>query len=100
MNIGSNIKSARKAAGLRQVDMAELLNVTANYIAQIESGRKRPSLKLVSEVSSKLKVRMADLLIGDEYMSIIRRELETEFREKHKLEFRDELVKISKNLAN
>lgn len=81
MSLGLNIKRARKNAGLRQADLANLLGVSANYITQIESGRKRPPLKLIDKISDHLDVKILDILDNDKITLKIREELRTEILE-------------------
>lgn len=41
LSFGAEVRRLRKAAGLNQEDLAELVNVTRSYITQVESGRTR-----------------------------------------------------------
>lgn len=44
INIGNNIKDARKAARLTQLEVAESSDINVNYYAKIERGEVVPSL--------------------------------------------------------
>ena len=54
MNIGAKIKAARKAKGMTQEELGEILGVKKSAIAKYESGRvvniKRSTLKKISDV--------------------------------------------------
>ena len=51
-----NLKKFRKQQELSQVKLAELCGTTQNYIAEIETGRRFPSLKLIEKVGQILDV--------------------------------------------
>ncbi len=46
------VKNRRQALGLTQYSLAEKLGVEASYIALIENGRRKPSLKLVARLDA------------------------------------------------
>lgn len=52
--IGDVIKSARKKAGLTQLELSGMVGVSRAYYADVERGRYTPSLKILS--------RLADIL--------------------------------------
>jgi transcriptional regulator with XRE-family HTH domain len=52
--LGETVRSYRKGLGLTQQALAQQLEVEASHIAFIESGRRKPSLKLMG--------RLADIL--------------------------------------
>lgn len=62
--IGNNIKKYRKAKSLNQNDLAELVNVSTNYVGMIERGEKTPSLETFLRIADKLSVT-ADQLLAD-----------------------------------
>jgi transcriptional regulator with XRE-family HTH domain len=51
-----NLKKFRKEEGLSQEALAELCNVSANHIGQIEMGRRFPSIELIERMAAVLKV--------------------------------------------
>lgn len=59
--VGPMIKKARKTANLTQDKLAETVDLTSKYIQYIESGRRNPSLKVLSKIASALKVKIKDL---------------------------------------
>lgn len=70
--IGENTKAARLKAGLTQNQLAAHIQVTRNYVAQIESGRRKPALGLLVKISEATKVSVSDLLKGDKFLEDLR----------------------------
>ena len=58
-----------------------MVNVSENYITQIENGRKRPSLALVEEISIALDCKISELLKGEDIIEKLRREFQEEAME-------------------
>ena len=54
--VGRKIKEARYAAGLTQVQLCEIADVSQGYLSQIESGARRPSLDALKKLSDALAV--------------------------------------------
>ncbi len=50
MNVGENIKAARKAAGVTQAELAERLGVYQKDISRWEKGEIQPSLSAFVEI--------------------------------------------------
>lgn len=63
-SIGGNIRKYRKAQMLRQQDLAEMVDVSVNYIGMIERGEKLPSLETLIAIINALKVS-ADMILAD-----------------------------------
>ncbi|MFI3300033.1 MAG: helix-turn-helix transcriptional regulator [Candidatus Gastranaerophilales bacterium] len=59
---GKNVKIERIKQDLTQEDLAEIMNVSQNYVASIECGKANMSLAKVLELSSYLKVNINSLL--------------------------------------
>ena len=53
--LASNMKVYRKTLGLTQDKLAEMLNISYNYIALIETGRRFPSIKMLERIAKALK---------------------------------------------
>ena len=62
VRIGQRIQSARTAMGLTQEALAEKVQVSRNYISQVETGKERPNLELLGKISATLDVSLAFLL--------------------------------------
>jgi transcriptional regulator with XRE-family HTH domain len=61
--LGQTVRSQREALGLTQRALAQKLGVEASHVAFIESGRRKPSLKLVAHLADTLGVDRQKLLI-------------------------------------
>ena len=60
--LGRNIFYARKSKGLSQNELAELLDISREHLAKLETGKRRVSLKLLFDLSNALGVTEAKLL--------------------------------------
>lgn len=58
--LGENIKTARKEAGLRQEDLAELVGVSQSALSQFEKGRVAPSNETFQAIRKELKKRIGE----------------------------------------
>src|SRR5216683_4935489 len=61
--LGESLKSRREALGLTQRSLAQKLGVEASHVAFIESGRRKPSLKLVARIADTLGLDRQDVLL-------------------------------------
>jgi transcriptional regulator with XRE-family HTH domain len=61
--LGELLKTRREALGLTQRELAQKIGVEASHIAFIESGRRKPSLKLVVRIADTLGVDRQELLL-------------------------------------
>jgi tetratricopeptide (TPR) repeat protein len=66
--VGGRLREARRAAGLRQVDLT-FPGCTTGYISRLERGERTPSLQVVRELARRLAVSEAWLARGDEARS-------------------------------
>ena len=60
--IGERIKTARKAAGLSQTELANRLGKTLRTVQKYESGEIEPSIAIINAMAKELKVSPADLI--------------------------------------
>ena len=51
-----NLRKLRNSTGFSQMKLAELCDTSPNYIAEIEIGRRFPSLKLIEKIGKALNV--------------------------------------------
>lgn len=61
--LGENIRTLRTRKGWTQVYLAECLEITSPFLAQIESGRKGMSLELIEAVAGLFEVPIASLFL-------------------------------------
>lgn len=59
---GKNVKIERIKKDYSQEDFAEILGVSQNYIARIETGKQNMSLIKIAELAWALNVEIEDLL--------------------------------------
>ena len=61
----NKIKQLRKAAGLRQEDMAKMLDVSRQTIIAIENNKYNPTLELAMKIAKLLKMHVEDIFSLD-----------------------------------
>jgi transcriptional regulator with XRE-family HTH domain len=61
--LGELLRARRAALGLTQRSLAQKLGVQASHVAFIESGRRKPSLKLAARIAETLGLDPQELLI-------------------------------------
>lgn len=59
--LASNMKLYRKSLGLSQAKLAEMADLTDNYIALIETGRRFPSISMIEQIAKVLQRDTLDL---------------------------------------
>ncbi len=62
--IGARVKNFRKERNLTQEKLAELIDVSVPYMSNIETGKKKLSMKVLVNLSSALDVTPDELLLG------------------------------------
>lgn len=66
LQIGMRVKSARKKARYTQEQLAELLNVSAQYISGIERGIVGLSIPILIKICELLQISCDKLLLGED----------------------------------
>ena len=61
----ANLKTARKACGLTQKQVAEKLNVVESCYANWEQGRTEPNIEMLRKLSVILNTCIDELINGD-----------------------------------
>ena len=61
MALKTNIKEYREKAGLKQVELAELVHARRETIVHLENGRYNPSLKLAMDIAKVFSVSVEEL---------------------------------------
>lgn len=61
MKLITKIKEYREKLGMKQSDLAELVNVRRETIVCLENGRYNPSLKLAMDIAKVFNVQVEDL---------------------------------------
>ena len=63
MNLGRAIKTFRVRAGLNQVQLAERLGSSQNYLSLLEGNKRDPSWKFICRLADELKVPLVSLVL-------------------------------------
>lgn len=84
MTIGENIKSSRKKIGLSQKQLADKVNISRQYLCDIEHDRYNPSIDTLGLIAKGLETTAQKLMKDD--MSVMDEidELENDFKEIYK----------------
>jgi transcriptional regulator with XRE-family HTH domain len=75
MDLGTVIRVIRKARGLKQQDLAREAGISGNYLCFIESGRRDPTIAVLSRLAGALRIPMAMVFVlqeaGDDELEAI-----------------------------
>lgn len=80
MEFNEKLQTLRKAKGLTQEDLAEILFVSRTAVSKWESGRGYPSIDSLKDISEFFSVSIDDLLSGDKIISIAEKENKSNMR--------------------
>ena len=69
VRIGATIKVLREARGMSQEQLAHVALLSRPYLANIETGRKRPSIKAVARLASALSVPQVSIMVIPEVLA-------------------------------
>ena len=64
--LGKRIKQCRKLMGITQHELAELVHITANQIAKLETNKTTASIDTILNIANSLNVDLNFLLLADE----------------------------------
>lgn len=65
MNIGDNIKRIRELRGLKQSELAEILNISDKTVSSWEINRTEPKMGMIERICQALNCKKTDI-IGDD----------------------------------
>jgi transcriptional regulator with XRE-family HTH domain len=63
--LGKNIRKYREEKGLSQEKLSEIVDLSREYIARVETGHKRISLKKLFEIADALEIKCSQLIDFD-----------------------------------
>lgn len=63
--LSQNIKEKRKAMGITQYQLAEMLNVEDKYISRLETGTSTPSFALLEKLSNILNINLSEFFVTE-----------------------------------
>lgn len=61
VRLGRKIYKLRKDAGMTQEQLAEKVGVSTSFIGYVETGYRRPNLKMIYKVARALNVKVKDI---------------------------------------
>lgn len=64
MDIGSQIKRARKQGGMTQAELAAKASISRSYLGDIEGNRYNPSIETLNAIADALNISILELLNG------------------------------------
>ncbi len=59
--LGRKVQKLRKKKGLTQEKLAEKIGVSTTWIGYIETGYRRPNLKMIYKIANALGVKVKDI---------------------------------------
>lgn len=62
LQLGRKIQKVRKEKDLTQEELAEKIGVSTTWIGYIETGYRRPNLKMIYKVARALNVKVKDII--------------------------------------
>ncbi len=69
--LGKNVKYHRYRKKLTQEKLAEVLNVSSNYVGRLERGQHSPSLDKIEKIAKALDVKAFELFLErDDYNNL------------------------------
>ena len=64
MSVGRAAKFARVAAGIKQKDLADRLDVSPNYLSLVENNKREPSIAFLRNIASELAIPLGLLFLN------------------------------------
>lgn len=62
IDIGGNIRKYRKAKGLKQYELADIIGFSQNGLSQVEQGLRHPKLSNLVSIANALGITVPELL--------------------------------------
>lgn len=90
-SFGKKIKNARKEMGLTQFELAEKINVSQNFLGDIERGIKLPSLPKLILLSNVLKLSLDNMFLDS---------LDNTLEEPEEIYYSDKQLAVIKKVIN
>ncbi len=60
--IGKRLRTLRKQQKMTQVELANKAKISANYYSRIERDEENPSLEVIKDIATALKVKSSNIL--------------------------------------
>lgn len=83
MTVGDNIKQLRKKRKLTQQELADQIDISRNYLSELENNKRNLSIDTLEKLAQKLNINLNFLLSGsyDDYAEYLLSTLESELIE-------------------
>ena len=72
---GKRLRAARKAANVKQRELAKALDVDPKHISRLESGKVKPSFDLICQANRFLRASFLDLESAEENPSVLKKRI-------------------------
>ncbi len=82
--LGRNIVSKRKSLGMKQADLAYLVDMEVPNLSVIENGRSNPQVLTLLKIASALECNLKDLMPTFEYPTLLLEAKSSYVPRKHK----------------
>jgi transcriptional regulator with XRE-family HTH domain len=66
MSVGRTIKNLRNAAGLKQKDLADRLDISPNYLSLVENDKREPSVSFLRTLAREIGIPLGLLFLDIE----------------------------------
>jgi transcriptional regulator with XRE-family HTH domain len=63
MSVGRAVKFARVAAGIKQKDLADRLDVSPNYLSLVENDKRDPSISFLRDLAHEMSIPLGLLFL-------------------------------------
>lgn len=62
IKLGQKIVEIRQKKGIRQIDLADYVNIDDSSLRRIETGKTNPTIKTLEKIARGLEVKIKDLV--------------------------------------
>ena len=84
MTVGERIREERKKVGISQRELAQQAGLSNSYVALIETGKTKPSLKSITQIAEALKIDRA-FLVGEDTVESVKKSVRAEIEKEYLL---------------
>ena len=68
MKVGDNIRTWRELKGLKQVDLAQRIDISPEALSNIENGVSKPNIERLEDIADALEIEVSQLLINPQQL--------------------------------
>jgi transcriptional regulator with XRE-family HTH domain len=95
--LSANMKAYRAELGYSQAKLAELVNTAANYIAQIENGKRFPTDSMLEKIAFALKKSAHELFSVENYEKKVEKDWQSQLLADLEQFIHSRLIKLKEN---